>query len=478
MRKALSIVLLNLPNSGKVTRRYMCSYVSPESLMPPLELLSAGACARAVNGADVVLVDAIAERLGVRATLARIGRVAPDVVLTISGFECFEEDMAAIRKLKAALPQVHFTVFGHYATMFPEETLAACGADTVVMGEPEEVFSNLLTALEGHAPIDDVQGIARSVDGRPVRQGGSARIAEPGTLPMPAIDLIADSGPYHEPLMPRPYGMIQTARGCPYRCNYCVKSYGSRLTVLSPERVVEEMGEWKRLHGVRSIRFIDDTFTIDRRRVLAICRQIVDSGLNIPWACLSRTDNLDPEMLRAMREAGCMRIYFGMESGSQRMLDIYRKNTDADESLKALHQCREAGIQTAGFFIAGHPDETEDDFLLTLAFARKARLTFASFGPLTPYPGTAMFDEWKDRIDFSIHPYRNRWKDDGPLLHFDRWKTTFYRDFYFRWAYFADNMRVLFTHLPELTVLAFNMLRYLYGDRRFVIPGIKGPADR
>ncbi len=472
------VLLLNLPNAEQITRRYMCSYVSPESLLPPLELISAGAVAREWNGAEVMLVDAIAEKLDTAATTAKIQAFAPDIILSITGFECFEEDMDIFREVKGAFPSSQLLLFGHYATHFPKETLTHSDADFIILGEPELIFSDLLKALDGELPLGQVMGIAYLQGGELTVQGSGNRIPDPNGLPMPALDLLPQGRNYYEPLMAEPYGMIQSARGCPYQCNYCVKSYGSKLTELTPERIVEEMQEWKRLFNVRSIRFIDDTFTINRKRVLAICEQIVAVDLGIAWACLSRTDNLDRELLIAMKKAGCVRIYFGMESGSQRMLDIYRKQVNTEEAKRTFHLCREVGIESAAFFMSGHPDETDEDFEHTVRFAKEAKLNFASFNPLTPYPGTSMYNLMADRIDFSIYPYRNTWKDSIIYDDFDRRKKAFYRRFYMRPAYLLRNAPVFVRNFDGFFTMGTGLLRYLVWDGKFVISGLKGAKDK
>lgn len=472
------VLLLNLPNAEQITRRYMCSYVSPESLLPPLELISAGAVAREWNRAEVTLVDAIAEKLDMAAVTSGIRAFVPDIILSITGFECFEEDMDALRQLKETFPSSQLVLFGHYATHFPKETLAHSGADFIILGEPELIFSDLLKALNGELPLEQVMGIAYGKDSGLTVQGSSNRIPNPNDLPMPALDLLPQGRNYYEPLMAEPYGMIQSARGCPYQCNYCVKSYGSKLTELTPERIIGEMREWKRLFGVRSIRFIDDTFTINRKRVLEICDRIAEADLDVSWACLSRTDNLDRELLIAMKRSGCVRIYFGMESGSQRMLDIYRKQVNTEEAKRTFHLCREVGIETAAFFMSGHPDETDEDFEHTVRFAKEAKLNFASFNPLTPYPGTSMYNLMADRVDFSIYPYRNSWKDTTIYDDFDRRKKVFYRRFYVRPAYLLRNAPVFIRNFDGFFTMGAGLLRYLVWDSKFVISGLKGAKDK
>lgn len=308
-------------------------------------------------------------------------------------------------------------------------------------------------------------------------QGSAGRIKDPNELPVPAYDLLP-AGSYYEPLLARPYGMIQTVRGCPYQCNYCVKSYGTKLSQLSSERVVHEMKQWIDLYQVKSIRFIDDTFTLNKSRVVELCQEIIKNNIKVEWACLSRTDNLDAELLGWMKKAGCKRIYFGMESGSQRMLDIYKKNVNIEEALKALHLCREAGIETAAFFMSGHPQENDKDFEETLAFAKAANLNFASFNPLTPYPGTGLFTEMRDKLNFSIYPYKNEWKDVSIYDNFESRKERFYKGYYVRFKYLRLNLPVIFRNFGQIVAMGTGLLRYLWWDKRFVISGLKGARDK
>ena len=455
----------------------MCSYPSPESLLPPLELISCAAVARQWHGATVKLLDAIAEKYSIDQAVNFIQAFDPNIIIALTGFECYEDDVNTVSELKRLLPHKTFILFGHYATHFPAETLQHSRADYVIQGEPELVLNDLLKALLGNTNIETVNGIAYLKNGETIKQGTAGRIRDPNELPMPAYDLLPP-GKYYEPLFARPYGMIQTVRGCPYQCNYCVKSYGTKLSQLSTERVIAEIKEWINLFGVKSIRFIDDTFTLNKHRVTDICKAIISNQIKIEWACLSRTDNLDEELLGWMKKAGCKRIYFGMETGSQRMLDIYQKNVKAEEALVTFHLCRKVGIETAAFFMSGHPLETERDFEETLIFAQKANLNYASFNPLTPYPGTGLFNELKTELEFSIYPYKNEWKNGAVYETFDRRKQSFYRGFYMRFNYFQNNLMPIVRNIHQAFRLATGLLRYLWWDKTFVISGLKGARDK
>lgn len=473
----MKVLLLNLPNKEQITRRYMCSYVSPESLLPPIELISVGAIAREWKKSEVTLIDCIAEKKSSKELINQIITLKPDIIISITGFECFEEDIDEARLVKQNFPNTTFVYFGHYATHFPEETLRHSGADYVIFGEPDLVYSELSDALENKKSIEEIEGIAYMRNDQLVVQGQEKRIRNPNELPIPAYDLLP-ANKYYEPLLKNPFGMIQSARGCPYQCNFCVKSYGSKLTKLTAERIVEEIKIWQSLFGTKSIRFIDDTFTVNKKRVIELCQLILENNIKIEWACLSRTDNIDRELVQWMHKAGCKRIYFGMESGSQRMMDIYKKNLDIDQALEAFQICRDENVEAAAFFMSGHPDETDADFQKTIDFVKKSALHFASFNPLTPYPGTPLFDEMKEALEFSIYPYNNEWKDKTIYTVFDARKKIFYKSFYMRPGYLAKNIGSLMSNINEFVRYGFGMLRYLLWDNKFVISGLKGAKDK
>jgi len=456
----------------------MCSYPSPESLLPPLELLSCAATTRELNGVEVHLFDAIAEKASLSRTVEFISEINPCFILTLTGFECYEQDINNIRYLKSNSPNTKWAVFGHYATYFPEETLKNSGADLVVCGEPEITFRKIIEAHSKTDNYNNLKGVAFFNNNDFFTTGLSERINDPNILPIPAYDLIPSIDRYYEPFMKKPYAMIQTTRGCPYGCNYCVKSYGSKLSQLKVDRIIEEIKFLKELHNIKTLRFIDDTFTINKKRVVELCNRLIQEKLDIEWMCLSRTDNIDESTALLMKEAGCKRIYFGVESGSQRMLDMLGKGIKANEAMTTLLMLRRIGIETAGFFLSGHPYETKEDFKESVSFAVKSKLSFVCFNPLQAYPGTPFFEQMRDKVHFSIYPYKLEWKDETINKKFSENKVVFYTQFYIRIAYFVDGLSVFYKYKSHVIKLIVDMLRYLFWDRRFVIGGIKGPQDK
>lgn len=441
----------------------MCSYNAPSMLFPPQELMALAGIVKEWKYESAELLDAMAEQLNLRQTLRRIRQIKPDIIVTISGFACFEDDLEMLNVIHRQFPEIVKVLFGHYATLFFQEIFERYSFHYIILGEPDLTFSNLYDALKGEKPIKEVEGIVYKKNGELIIQTGEPRILHPDKLPMPAYDLVKADG-YFEPLMEGPFGLIQTARGCPYSCNYCVKSYGRRLTYRTPEQIINEIIFLKRHHGIRSLRFIDDTFTIHSQRVIDICKLMIDNKVNISWTCLSRPDSLKEEMLPWMQKAGCRRIYFGIESGSPKVLAYLNKETDLALSLRNLKACKNYNIETLGFFIVGAPVETDEDFEMSIQFAYDAQLDYIMVSELTAYPGTPLFEQLKPELDFSVLPHRNTWRDPKLRERNYRREKDFYRRFYFRPAYALSNAVRMLKNPVSYASTSLRMIRFLFSN--------------
>lgn len=445
----MKTLFLNLPNQYQLTRRYMCSYNSPLSLFPPLELISLAAIVEGM-GDQAILIDAIAEKINNNETFVKISTILPNLIVSIVGFESYQEDIEILNEIKFRFPEIKIAVIGHLPTTFYKETILHNGIDFIVLGEPDIRFKNFYTAFKTNTIDVSLRGVAFKIKSECVCDPDVSRLKNIEELPMPAHHLLPNDA-YFEPLLPRPMGMIQSTRGCPYSCTYCVKSFGTSLSVKSPEDVVEEIKALIAVYGMKYLRFIDDTFTISSGRVIQICKLIIAANIKIKWSCLSRTDNIKLEMLAWMKKAGCVRIYFGIESGSQKILDHYKKKTNINQAYEALHMTANAGIETTGFFMMGFPEETWDDALSTIEFAATANLTHVGVEPIIPYPGTPLFEQVKDEVDFSLFPYLCQWKNPAIKEQYEKAEKLFYRKFYLRPSYLVKNFMQYATH-PQTAI--------------------------
>lgn len=454
------ILFLNLPHHTRVQRRYMCSYNTPSMLFPPIEMLYLASIAKVWHQSDVYLLDAIAENTSLDNVIQNIQKNKPDMVVCLTGFEIFEEDIKIIQKIKIEFNKIKLVLFGHYPTTFPSETLAISNADFVLQGEPDINFSHLLDYVSNKIDINELKGVYYLDSNRQlIINQGEGRIKKPNELPLPAHDLLKIDL-YNEPFLPKPFGLIQSARGCPYACNFCVRSYGTRLALRSPESMVEEIKLLVDLHKIQSLRFIDDTFTATSKRVIKFCQLLIDSGIKIKWTCLSRADTLNEEMISWMKKSGCVRIYIGIESGSPKILKLIDKEIDLNIGLLNIQILKKYKIETSAFFMVGYPEESIEDFNMSMKYAKKANFDYIIPSKFTPYPGTTYYEQNKDKIEFSLFPYKNNFIDSTIDTIAENREKFFYKSFYFRFSYVLKVLKKLVTHPSETILNAIKALKF------------------
>lgn len=227
-------------------------------------------------------------------------------------------------------------------------------------------------------------------------------------LPFQAVDLLPKK--YYDIITKSsPIAFMITSRGCPYRCTFCSsKIYTRKYRFRTAENVINEVSFLVK-NGFKDITFFDDSFTVNRKRVLEICDKIKDK--QISWRCLSRVDNVDKELLKSMKDSGCYQIQFGVESGSQRMLNLMKKGIKVNQIKKAFELCNKIGIETVGFFMLGYPGETIKTIEKTIKLAHAIKPDFVTFNLFTPLPGSEIFDkmpikEW-EKYNFTSTSFCN-----------------------------------------------------------------------
>lgn len=463
----MSALFLNLPNKNQIMRRYMCSYNSPTFLFQPIELLSLAGIYKAKNAGKTFLIDAIAENIDFNELSKRIEDIKPSFICSITGFECFEEDINELNLIQEKFPNIPILIFGHYATEFHDEIMHKTNVHFIIHGEPDLVFDNFLDEFLDKKNYTNVNSISYRDNGLIHHNKGTARIKDINKLPFPAFELLKNDY-YSEPFFKKPYGLIQSARGCPFQCNYCVKSFGTNLGVLSPENIIAQIEEYIDLFSIKSFRFIDDTFTATPKRVIEFCKLMVEKKYNhLEWSCLARTDTLQAEMLEWMKKAGCKRIYIGVESGSAHVLEYYNKKIDLDKSIRDIRYAKSLGYELMGFFMVGAPTESLKDVNASIKFAKKAGFEFVDITKLTPYPGTLLYEKMKDEIDFSILPYKNNFKNEE----IDR-KANFYQR-YFMLRFYLSPIVIfniiqnrIFSSFSEFSINGLSFLKYLVSFKK------------
>jgi len=281
---------------------------------------------------------------------------------------------------------------GPHVTFMDVETLEKNPfVDYIVRGEGEITMHELIKSLEKRIEPKDVLGLTYRVNGVIKRNPPRPPIKDLDSLPMPAYHLLPMERYVSEGLR---YATVISSRGCPFECVFCSSSRicGKRWRARSTEKVVEEVQLLTDKYRVQSIEFVDDNFTLNRKRVKGICEEFVKRGIDLFWVCGSRVDSVNSELVSNLSKANCLLIYLGVESGSQRILDYMMKGITLSQSERAVRLAKRYGLEVAASFILGMPDETVSEIEDTIKFAIKLDPEFAQFTIATPYPGTELYD--------------------------------------------------------------------------------------
>ena len=301
------------------------------------------------------------------------------------------------RHIKKALPETTIIIGGpHVASMGPETIQRFREFDYAVVGEGEKVLMDLLTALEQKSDLFQVPGII-------YRDGPFLRVT-PGNpvnklldnLPMPAWDLLPGFPQAYPPAIydfPRgPVATIAASRGCPFHCKFCdTSTFGDKVRHYSPIKVFEMMQHLHDTYGVRHIMFVDDLFLASRVRVTELCELLLKNNLKMTWTCTARVDTVKPDVLEIMKKAGCWEISFGLETGSNDLLQKMDKAARVEKSEEAVKWTAAAGIRVKGLFMLGYPGETPETIQMTKDFVRRIPMTIMNLTKFTPYPGSPVY---------------------------------------------------------------------------------------
>ena len=411
-----------------------------------LGLLYVASALRKEIGIELRIIDAHAEGLSLGDIEHIIATERPDIVgfsvLTFNLLDC----IAVTKDIKKASPATIVCFGGWHPTLYPIETIKLGYVDYVVIGEGEETFCELVRVLsKQRVPLESdllsINGIG-FLNGENEVQISSPRPVEKNldTLPFPAYDLI-DLKKYSNILATTSDSVaIMTSRGCPHGCSFC-DIRKSRYRFRSPDNVMGEILYWYNT-GVREFYIQDDNFTINRNRAIQLCRLIIDSGLDVKYKISSRVDHLDDELLSYLKKSGCYRINFGVESGSQKVLDYLQKGITIDQIENAFRLAKKHHIDTFAYVMIGCPDETDKDLQETAQLIRKIKPDHLHCSICTPMPETYLYrklladkliekDYWRDFAaaptpEFKTRFFNQRYSDSELRIMQNKIQKQFY----------------------------------------------------
>jgi anaerobic magnesium-protoporphyrin IX monomethyl ester cyclase len=363
---------------------------------PPYTLALAASLLREI-GCEVRLIDATAERIAIDDVMARLDAegFTPTLILFPTTTPTLDADVAVMARLKRRYRAPIFC-FGPHASTAPAQSMErAPQVDGMFVGEPEDAIAQL-AQLPSAGSVGDVPSITwRDATGvvRAHRSHGSfARFA---TMPYPAWDLVALDR-YALPLVNRRYVIVETSRGCPYTCDFCVAPLhqGHKFRERSAKALVDEIERTHRERGVDFFYLWGDTVTLNVKTFSAFCEELIARDLPIQWFGNARADNLtDPAFVHRLKRSGCWMLALGIESESDEVRKDMVKRLERQKIQIAFKNMRDAGIRSFAFFIFGYPGETRESMNQTIDYAIELDPDFANFYPAVPYPGTALYDK-------------------------------------------------------------------------------------
>ncbi|UCD07647.1 MAG: radical SAM protein [Candidatus Aenigmatarchaeota archaeon] len=435
----MKILLANLPHKDKFVIEGRCQRkrsVRTKNLLPPITLAYISSLLE--GKAKIMVIDSDAQSLGLDDFLKRVSEYKPDYIMASVSTPTIDNDMHVLKEVKIISPKTLNVIFGIHASYFAKDLIENDSVDFVIKGEPE------LTAAE--IPFKNPKQISGLVFKRNEKmfETKNRELLDMDNLPYPDWDKIGLE-PYKVLFTNRKYLTIVFSRGCPHGCSFCTAPfyYGSKSRVRKIDSVIKEIEFMKRNYGVNEFLIYSDNFIFNKDSVKKLCRRIIEEDLEIRWMCATRVDGVDDETLEIMKKSGCWLISFGIESGSQTILNKNMKNITIEKSREAVGKAKKMGIITYGHFIFGLPGETEETIKETLDFSTSIGLDFADFYIATPFPGSKLFEDCKHlkSIDWSKFEYNTSVLDNN--LKLEDFQRRAYLRFYFRPSTLFRLLRVM-----------------------------------
>ncbi|MFC1975143.1 B12-binding domain-containing radical SAM protein [Chloroflexota bacterium] len=383
---------------------------------------------------------------------AEIRQYKPHVVGVTAWTDFWYDAYRCIQIAKEVNPNIHVTVGGPHVGIYPEITLEFSGCDSVIVGDGEIPFFWLVNGLSNGNIPSDLPGLHLKKSG--VKKGALEFYihGDLDSLPFPNRAMLPYKR-YHSAVAKSEFVTTMiTSRGCPYHCTFCKLSFQKTLS-LSAENVLAEMEQIAAL-GIREIEIYDDTFTWSKKRLIDICKGMVERGFDFDWAIRDRVSSPTPETMEWLARAGCRRIHFGVESGSNKTLKTIKKAINKQQAVEAVKLAKKHGIQILTYFMLGLPGETLDDMRETIRFAKQLDPDYTTFSVTVPNAGTEMYQAGLDQgiipydywLDYARNPTPNFivpyfWEEYLNKEDLLRIRDEATRSFYFRPRYIAKQLR-------------------------------------
>ena len=342
------------------------------------------------NSVDVSIIDASAMEMDWYELGKEIEKISPDVVAITALTPTIEQALETAKIAKSILPESTIILGGYHPTFTFKKLLENEFLDIIIIGEGEYTMLEVVQSLLNGSDLRRVKGIATQDFVTPPRE----IIEDLDTLPFPARHLLP-MDKYKILNIKLPTGTLVSGRGCPYQCSFCSSAamHGKKLRLRSAQNVVDEMKHLINDHHAETIAFMDDTFTINKKRVEEICDELKKRDLDVYWGCTTRVDTLSLDLLKKMKDSGCITLFMGVESADQLILNNINKQTTINKVKKAFELARNYDMRTIASVVLGMPGDSRENILKTIKFVKNLNPSYAVFSLATPYPGTPFYKQ-------------------------------------------------------------------------------------
>ena len=342
------------------------------------------------NSVDVSIIDASAMEMDWYELGKEIKKISPDVVAITALTPTIEQALETAKIAKSILPESTIILGGYHPTFTFKKLLENEFLDIIIIGEGEYTMLEVVQSLLNGSDLHRVKGIATQDFVTPPRE----IIEDLDTLPFPARHLLPMEK-YKILNIKLPTGTLVSGRGCPYQCSFCSSAamHGKKLRLRSAQNVVDEMEHLINDHHAETIAFMDDTFTINKKRVEEICDELKKRDLDVYWGCTTRVDTLSQDLLKKMKDSGCITLFMGVESADQIILNNVNKQTTINKVKKAFELARNYDMRTIASVVLGMPGDSRENILKTIKFVKNLNPSYAVFSLATPYPGTPFYKQ-------------------------------------------------------------------------------------
>lgn len=414
---------------------------------------------------EVEVIDAASPDIPYVELEDKIKQYNPNIVGISTYTVTFIDALKIVKMAKKINPAVHINLGGHHLSFFAKETLQHEGIDSIIIGEGEIKFFELVNCLMRGKDIENIDGVFTRNNKDKIDAYDEARhfLSDISELPFPERELVKGHRYYNVLTLDKKMTTIVSSRGCPYNCTFCSQArepYRQRFT----KNVVDEIEDCMS-QGYTDFFFAEDTFNINKKKVTDFCNEVKKRRLEFSWCCKARIHGLDFETLNNMAETGCYLVNLGVETGTDRGLKLIQKGTTTEEIRQVFTWCRKLKIKTFAYFIIGHPfEKSKKDIMDNIDFLISIEPDYCNINILTPYPFTELFDDGVQKGLLSYDPWDKlvlygesfiikNWGEHFSKKELGRLKMKAVIKFYFRPRYILKQL----LNVSSLKQLGFKM---------------------